>query len=537
MNMIADDDANLMAWIRTRVRGNEQYLLALLLFVTACTAGFMLHHFDKYALYYFGDAASHIIKAREFTDSQPHEIPIIGTVWLPVPHFLLLPFASVDALFFSGIAGAFVGIPCLVGTGVLLFLLLRDITGSPSIAFLMASLYGLNPNVVYISLTPMDEPSLILFIIFAGYAFYRWKTEDSATWFVLGAVAVMLATLCRYEAWPLAAFVVLAGTSDALSRNREARKPNGLRTIAISVVSCTGIMLWFSSHLIAFGSPIAFTHGTYSVLSAVYRESSQHLPTSIMINFGRAILSIFGPVSLLLAAVSFIPQKGRNVDRHVFFLFVFFVLPLLFTVTAALAGYVGIDEWWWNWRYVLTFGLFLAVAGGIGLAKIFGRIRTAWGRGIVVTVLLAMPVLQFADSSIGIAVYKDAAKCIDGTVRDAMAIGERLPGVFHGGSIGLITNGIYTVRIQIASGLPLKTFRIVHFSSDKKIEDSTLFSERYLVVQKSEKPGSALLAPGLPGKPDMVMDNFHLRFENTSFALLERKFVAGDSSSSPYPEP
>ena len=130
-----------------------------------------------------------------------------------------------------------------------------------------------------------------------------------------------------------------------------------------------------------------------------------------------------------------------------------------------------------------------------------------------------MPVVQLVIPSIGVAVYKDAAKCIDATVRDAMAIGEQLPGVYTGGSIGLITNGNYTVRIQISSSLPLKHFRIIHFSADQKIPDSTLLHEEYLVVQKNEAPESRLIAPSSPG----VIDNFQLRFENTSFALLERK--------------
>ncbi len=124
MNTFSDGDTNQVKWvqrIRNFVRGKEEYLLALLLFFAATASGIVLHNSDKYSFYYFGDAASHIIKAREFTDSQPHEIPFIGTVWLPLPHLLLLPFASIDFLFFSGVAGSFVGIPCLIGTGVLLF--------------------------------------------------------------------------------------------------------------------------------------------------------------------------------------------------------------------------------------------------------------------------------------------------------------------------------------------------------------------------------------------------------------------------------
>jgi len=515
------------------ISGKEQYLLALLLFVVACTAGFVLHHFDKYSLYYFGDAASHIIKAREFTDSHPHEIPIIGTVWLPLPHLLLLPFASIDSFFYSGIAGAFVGIPCLIGTGVLLFLLVKRITGSAPAAFLMASLYGLNPNVVYMSLTPMDEPSLIFFITLAGYALYRWLSDYSRSWFLICALAVMLATLCRYEAWPLAPLVVFVGMSKAVSQWRGTQKPEAIRIAAISFLSCAGLALWFLWHFIVFGNPFEFARGTYSVLSAVYRESSQHLSFNIARTFCRAILVIFGPVLLLAAAAAFISRRQKRVDRKVLLLLLFFVLPVLFTLTAALKGYVGIDEWWWNWRYVLTFGLFLTVAGGAGLLEIFGRTSTAGQRSIIVAGLLAMPLVQLVMPSVGVAVYKDAAKCIDATVRDAIFAGEQLPAIYTSGSIGLVTNGAYTVRIQISSRLPLKNFRIVHFSYDHKIEDPTLLDERYLVVQKNEAPESELIAPPLAGGRNMLMDNYQVRFENTSFALLERKPVPNDSSTPP----
>ena len=103
------------------------------------------------------------------------------------------------------------GFRALLGPASSYFYCSGSITGSASIAFLTASLYRLNPNVVYMSLTPMDEPSLILFVTFAGYALYRWLTNDSLLWLFLCAAAVMLATLCRYEAWPLAVFVVLPG--------------------------------------------------------------------------------------------------------------------------------------------------------------------------------------------------------------------------------------------------------------------------------------------------------------------------------------
>ena len=70
-------------------------------------------------------------------------------------------FVARDSLFYTGIAGPVAGIPLLVGTGILIFTIVRTITGSHPIAFLSAVLLGLNPNLVYMALTPMNEPSLL----------------------------------------------------------------------------------------------------------------------------------------------------------------------------------------------------------------------------------------------------------------------------------------------------------------------------------------------------------------------------------------
>ena len=108
-----------------------------------------------------------------------------------------------------------------------------------------------------------------------------------------------------------------------------------------------------------------------------------------------------------------------------------------------------------------------------------------------------------------------------------MIVGEHLPGLYKNGSIGLITNENYIIRIQIASGLPLKQFRTIHSSADRQIPDSTLVSEKYLVIQKNQTAGSELLASSSSGGNNALMENFKLCFENTCFSLLERKPTTG----------
>src|ERR1700694_5606477 len=62
-------------------------------------------HSRGYILY-FGDAECHLNIARRMVDSRTPGYDQVGTVWLPLPHWAMLPFVRVDALWFSGLAGA-----------------------------------------------------------------------------------------------------------------------------------------------------------------------------------------------------------------------------------------------------------------------------------------------------------------------------------------------------------------------------------------------------------------------------------------------
>ena len=58
-----------------------------------------------YCLYY-GDATAHVNIARRLIDSRTPGWDQIGTVWLPLPHLLMLPLVRTDRLWQSGLAGA-----------------------------------------------------------------------------------------------------------------------------------------------------------------------------------------------------------------------------------------------------------------------------------------------------------------------------------------------------------------------------------------------------------------------------------------------
>ena len=80
-------------------------------------------------------------------------------------------------------------------------------------------------------------------------------------------------------------------------------------------------------------------------------------------------------------------------------------------------------------------------------------------------------------------------------VQDALIVGEHLPGLYQNGSIGLITDENYIIRIQIVGRLPLKQFHIIHFPAGQKIPDSNLSLRTISCCpEKSSVGGLELLA-------------------------------------------
>src|SRR5712691_12825510 len=72
-----------------------------------------------YTLYY-GDAEAHLNIARRILDSRTPGPEQIGTVWLPLPHALMVPFVMRDDWWRNGVAGVIVSCACFVLAGAFL---------------------------------------------------------------------------------------------------------------------------------------------------------------------------------------------------------------------------------------------------------------------------------------------------------------------------------------------------------------------------------------------------------------------------------
>src|SRR5260370_29516944 len=126
-------------------------------------------YFQHSDLLLYGDAVAHINIARRVFDSQTPGLLQLGTVWLPLPHLLTIPFIVSNSLWQNGAGGSF---PSMIASvfGVVGIFRLAQIIMEPASdaetppntaatigAWTAAFAYGANPNLIYIQTTAMTE--------------------------------------------------------------------------------------------------------------------------------------------------------------------------------------------------------------------------------------------------------------------------------------------------------------------------------------------------------------------------------------------
>ncbi len=486
------------------------------------TAGVLLYFVAPDSFLFFGDAVSHLVRSRQFIDSQQTGLINIGTVWLPLPHLMLIPFVSIDALFYSGTAGAFLGIPLLISSAVLLFHLLELLTGSVRTAMIFSLLFALNPNIIYIVLTPMNEVPLLFFLLLGAFTLLKFIRTNLLCWGIMSSIAVSAASLCRYEAWILAPFISVVILSGIKNRQFK-RGPFSIhRSILTAMISWFGIMFWFGWNWLVYDDPMKFAHWTFDVGTSSVRTTLEENPQEIVRLLGTAVLWIFGPVMVLAGLFMFFSWRRLSRFREQIVILIFFALPIFFTSAAIAFGFVQMDRWWWNWRFVLPFGLFLSMASALTLTEIRQRFPSLMVYRVIVMIFFLVPLAQLFIPSFGIALYNDALKSYDDRSQSAALVGRELRNEYSGGEVMLITSYGSGQRIMINSGLPLRTFTIHYFS----IQDTALtvsLRERYIIIGKERTPASEESHPVIWEDAQYWLDLYRIRREDRFFILLQRK--------------
>ena len=221
------------------------------------SAGAVNFFYRNGSILYYGDAESHLNIARRIIDSRTPGYHQVGTVWLPLLHWLLIPFVRSDAMWISGLAGAFPSALAFVIGGGFLFAAARRFFADDAAACGALALWALNPNVLYLASIPMTESLWSASLMALLYFTLRFRDTQTLGSAAAAGIAALAGTLTRYEGWfvmPFAALYLLVA----------AKRRRILAAAIFCAIAGIGPLFVLFHHWWLTGDALAFYRGPYS---------------------------------------------------------------------------------------------------------------------------------------------------------------------------------------------------------------------------------------------------------------------------------
>ncbi len=270
---------------------------ALLAWLTACISVLsFLFYFRRGQILLYGDAVAHINIARRVFDSRTPGLLQLGTVWLPLPHLLMVPFLLSNWMWRTGVGGSIPSMAAYVFGTVGMFRLVRDGIGSAAqsvvmtrvVAWLAAIIYATNPNLIYLQATALTEPLYLALFIWAMVYFNEFVQESAKSGedacqatasspLVKCGFCLAAACLTRYDAWFLAVAIGVAALLVALRAKPLGLAPvRGLRKFIL--LAAAAPVLWLAYNAIVYRNPLEFATGPYSAKAIEQRSPATSHP-------------------------------------------------------------------------------------------------------------------------------------------------------------------------------------------------------------------------------------------------------------------
>jgi hypothetical protein len=411
--------------------------------IAALTSLFAFFYYFRHSdLLLYGDAVAHINIARRVVDSLTPGPLQLGTVWLPLPHLLMIPFIFFNTMWQNGAGGSISSMIAYVFAVLGIFRLAKELLeDEPSTksaasvgAWVAALVFGANPNLIYMQTTAMTESIYLALFIWAVVYFAEFvrglrqsqgqsksKDEDAqqtsapseplmrCTWCLGGA------ELTRYDGWFLAGAI---GAAVAIIALRQWQNHRLRRTAAkfLSAIAAAPV-LWLAYNGAIYGNIFEFANGPFSAKAIEQRVGA---PNPALHNAAVAVIYFLKSAQLNMAidnwgrfwlaaavlALAIAVWKLRSKASPLLLLWV----PLPFYAYSIAYGSVPIHVYtWWpfatfNQRYGLQLLPMLAASAGVLAAYAFLLASQRHG-GKLVAAIIALVVVSYAS------VWKAGPQC------------------------------------------------------------------------------------------------------------------------------
>ena len=343
----------------------------------------------------YGDAVAHMHIARRVIDSHRPGLSQLGSVWLPLPHLLMIPFVAVYAWWANGVAGMVPSSLAYLASCVGIYRLARRWLQPPAAAMAL-SFFALNPNLLYLQTTAMTEPLFVCEMIWASVWLVEWRAGLDAAEVIekdphrstrlLFAIAMVLvaAVFTRYDGWVME---FLAWVSIGVVLLRRGMLRSRAFWIA-SVIVVAAPVIWFVYNAVVFGDWLGFMRGPYSAKAIELRTAipgggpphpGWHNPWVAFLFFVKAAEMDAAAVAwgnvLLMVSVLGTAWAWLIARRRAFLWSMLLWLPVPFYAYSVAYSSVPIflPPWWPHSWYNTRYGMELlpALALGVGFAAHF----------------------------------------------------------------------------------------------------------------------------------------------------------------------
>ncbi|MGB8029104.1 MAG: hypothetical protein WCF30_05495 [Terracidiphilus sp.] len=393
---------------------------AVLAFSMVASAVAIIWSWRHGAMINYGDAIAHLHIARRIFDSRTPRFSQLGSVWLPLPHILLLPFVQNYSWWATGLAGVVPSALSYIASCAGIYRLARNWL-DPAPAVLALVFFALNPNLLYLQTTAMTEPLFLCEFIWIVVCLVEWRAALDGETAVAGsnlrsapsaprssiartarlqvciAVALIAAIFTRYDGW-IIALIAWSGVAFTLFRRAAAGDRARLAAPAFwlaTVAIVAAPLLWFLYNSVCFGDWLYFARGPYSAHAIELRTAANapgwpphpgwHSPWVALLFYLKVSEldsvaasgwgSVWGNMVLTLAAAgslgAWLIEKSRSRRRAIAWTLLLW-LPIPFYVWSVAYGSVPIffPAWWPYTWYNTRYGLELlpALALGLGFA-------------------------------------------------------------------------------------------------------------------------------------------------------------------------
>ena len=346
--------------IRSFLLRYDAALFALFLSVLSLSAFYFFYQ-NKLGLAY-NDARSHLDIGRRVVEGLKPGLAQLGSVWLPLPHILMIPTIWNDFMWHSGLSGAIQSMMSYVVTGMFIRLLLKKMNVNILGQVVGVLVFALNLNILYLQSTAMTELLLIGTMMIAVYEVVLFHKTGNILHVLKSAFWIMLSTMIRYDGWFLflytAALLILYA-----ARTRKYQFVEGLFVLFCTLAGF-GIFLWVLWNALIFKDPLYFAFGPYSA----HAQQAQLDKAGVLITKKNLQLSVktywysmaFN-ADVFILAIGFLGAVSlftdRKLDKNVRIAATTLIAPLLFNVLALYFGHSvlfiqGINgDTWFNVRY------------------------------------------------------------------------------------------------------------------------------------------------------------------------------------------